>query len=69
MACSITDQALLYCYQYDPMTGKYGLVVMNVLRAAGALTVLILGIFLAAMFLRERKRTPGAAPSAGLKAR
>jgi len=56
---TLTDHALLYCYQYDPMTGKYGVVVMNVLRAAGGLTVLVLGIFLTLMFLRERKRTPG----------
>ena len=54
---SVTDHALLYCYQYDPMTGKYGVVVMNVLRAAGGLTVLILGIFMTMMFLRERKRS------------
>jgi protein SCO1 len=54
---TLTDQALLYCYQYDPMTGKYGVVVMNVLRAAGGLTVLVLGIFMTVMFLRERKRT------------
>jgi protein SCO1/2 len=56
---SLTDQALLYCYQYDPMTGKYGVVVMNVLRAAGGLTVLVLGIFMVLMFLRERKRPSG----------
>jgi protein SCO1/2 len=56
---TLTDHALLYCYQYDPMTGKYGVVVMNVLRAAGGLTVLALGIFMTLMFLRERKRTPG----------
>jgi hypothetical protein len=30
--------------------------VMNVLRAAGGLTVLALGIFMTLMFLRERKR-------------
>jgi len=66
---SLTDQALLYCYQYDPMTGKYGLVVMNVLRAAGGLTVLILGTFLTLMFLRERRRTSGTAPASGLKTR
>ena len=53
---TVTDQALLYCYQYDPMTGKYGVVVMNVLRVAGGLTVLALGIFMTMMFLRERKR-------------
>ena len=56
---TLTDHALLYCYQYDPMTGKYGVVVMNVLRAAGGLTVLVLGFFMAMMFLRERKRSAG----------
>lgn len=66
---TLTDHALLYCYQYDPMTGKYGVVVMNVLRAAGGLTVLILGIFMALMFLRERKRPVGISPEAGAKAR
>jgi protein SCO1/2 len=60
---SLTDQALLYCYQYDPMTGKYGLVVMNVLRASGGLTVLLLGIFIAAMFWRERKRSSAVSQS------
>jgi len=59
---TLTDHALLYCYQYDPMTGKYGVVVMNVLRAAGGLTVLILGIFMTVMFLRERKRPSGLPP-------
>lgn len=65
---TLTDQALLYCYQYDPMTGKYGVVVMNVLRAAGGLTVLVLGIFLTLMFLRERKR-PSALPEEDFKSR
>ena len=64
----MTDHALLYCYQYDPMTGKYGVVIMNVLRAAGGLTVLLLGIFMTVMFLRERKRPGGVAPAAGAKA-
>jgi protein SCO1/2 len=66
---TLTDHALLYCYQYDPMTGKYGVVIMNVLRAAGGLTVLILGIFMTMMFLRERKRPSGVPPAAGVKSR
>jgi protein SCO1/2 len=66
---TLTDHALLYCYQYDPMTGKYGVMIMNVLRAAGGLTVLIIGIFMAMMFLRERKRPTGIPPAAGAKAR
>jgi protein SCO1/2 len=66
---TLTDHALLYCYQYDPMTGKYGVVVMNVLRAAGGLTVLLLGIFMTMMFLRERRRQAEVSPAAGAKAR
>jgi protein SCO1 len=63
-----TDHALLYCYQYDPMTGKYGLIVMNVVRAAGLLTVLVLGIFLFVMFRRERNHANGP-PAVGVNVR
>ena len=48
------DQVLLYCYHYDPRTGQYGLVVMNVLRLAGLITVLALGTFIVVMLRRER---------------
>jgi protein SCO1/2 len=60
---SPTDHALLYCYQYDPTTGKYGLVVMNVVRAGGALTLLVLGIFMFVMFRRDRRLS--AVPAVG----
>jgi protein SCO1 len=63
-----TDHALLYCYQYDPMTGKYGLIVMNIVRAAGLLTVLVLGIFMFVMFRRERNH-PNRPPAVGVNAR
>jgi protein SCO1 len=52
------DAALLYCYHYDPMTGRYGLVVMRVLRIAGAATVLALGAFIFVMVRRERTQHP-----------
>jgi len=48
------DQVLLYCYHYDPLTGQYGLVVMNTLRLAGLATVLALGSFILVMLWRER---------------
>ena len=48
------DSLLLYCYHYDPMTGRYGLVVMRALRLAGAGTVLALGTFIVVMVRRER---------------
>lgn len=48
------DQLLLFCYHYDPVTGKYGLLITNVVRLAGLATALILGAFIFAMLRRER---------------
>ena len=48
------DQLLLFCYHYDPITGKYGLLVTNVIKLAGGVTVLALGGFIFAMLRRER---------------
>ncbi len=44
---SPVDQVLLFCYHYDPTTGKYGAVVLNILRMAGLLTVIVMaaGLF------------------------
>jgi protein SCO1/2 len=51
---SPVDQLLLYCYHYDPATGKYGAVVMNIVRAGGVLTLLTI----VAMFFILRRRQP-----------
>ncbi len=51
---SAVDQLLLFCYHYDPVTGKYGLLITNVIRLAALATVLILGGFIFAMLRRER---------------
>ena len=53
---SKVDQALLYCFHYDPSTGKYTLAVMNVVRVLGGATVLALGTFMIGMFRRDRRR-------------
>ena len=50
---TLVDQVVLYCYHYDPKTGRYGAVVTNIIRAAGAATMLVLGGFLIVMFRRE----------------
>ncbi len=54
---NVVDQVLLYCYHYDPNTGRYGAVVANIMRLAGAATMLILGGFLIVMFRRDKHRT------------
>ncbi len=52
---SAVDQLLLLCYQYDPATGKYGLVIMNSVRIAGGLTVVAMASFIVLMLRRERR--------------
>ncbi len=49
------DQLLLYCYHYDPRTGRYGAVISRVLKIAGGLTIVFLGGFLIMMFKLEPK--------------
>ena len=45
------EQLILYCYHYNPASGKYGLAIMNVVRLGGVATL----IGLAAMFLFFRR--------------
>jgi protein SCO1 len=47
------DQLMLYCYHYDPATGKYGAAVINLIRLGGVLTL----IGIAALFFVMRRRT------------
>jgi protein SCO1/2 len=53
---SPVDQLLLFCYHYDPATGKYSLAIMNVLRLAGIVTLVGLGAFMGIMFRRDRRQ-------------
>jgi protein SCO1/2 len=52
---SAVDTLLLFCYHYDPMTGRYGFLIMRALRIAGVATVAgILG-FIVVMVRRDRR--------------
>jgi len=53
---SFADQLLLFCYHYDPMTGRYGIYVMRTLRVAGVATVLLIGTFIVVMVRREKSQ-------------
>jgi protein SCO1/2 len=50
---TLVDRVLLYCYHYDPVSGKYSLVAIRTLRFFGALTALALFGFMFLMFRRE----------------
>ena len=52
----LADAVMLYCFHYDPTTGKYGFVVMNALRIAASATLLLLGGFVLLHLLRDRRR-------------
>jgi protein SCO1/2 len=53
---SAVDQILLFCYHYDPATGKYGAVAMNLVRFAGASFTLVCGVFLFIFLRRDLRR-------------
>src|SRR5262249_45634047 len=51
---SLVAQVLLFCFHYDPAVGKYGAVVMNLVRLGGVATVLALGTAIVVLRRRER---------------
>jgi protein SCO1/2 len=55
---SVTDQLLLLCFHYDPVTGKYSRNAMMVARAGGVATLLGLGAFIGWLFRNERRASP-----------
>lgn len=58
---SPVDQLLLYCYHYDPSKGRYGVIAMNLIRAGGAFTVVLLGGFI--WLMRKKEKTAIANPA------
>ena len=56
---SVVDELLLYCYHYDPANGRYGAVVMSLVRLGGVLTVLAIGGFILLMRRQERQQMEG----------
>ena len=58
---SPVDQLLLYCYHYDPASGKYGAQIMKVMRVAGVITMLGIVAMLLLLKARNTGATGGAA--------
>jgi protein SCO1/2 len=49
---TLADAVLLYCFHYDPATGKYSLIISRVIQVAGGLTILLVGGMLLLLFRR-----------------
>jgi len=47
-------KVITWCYNYDPTTGKYGLLTMRLVQAGGITTIVALLAFWAVMWRRER---------------
>jgi len=48
------DSVLLFCYHYDPATGKYGASVLTMVRVGAVLTMIGFAVFLFTALRRER---------------
>ena len=55
---TIVDRAVLYCYQYNEASGRYGAAIMGTLRLSAIGTVLVLAGFVFFSLRRERKAAP-----------
>ena len=56
---SLADQLIVSCYQYDDEEGAYVPFAWGVMRLGGALTVVLLGGFLARMVRADRRKSQG----------
>ena len=61
---SPVDQLMLFCFQYDPSTGRYTSTVMTAIRIGGVLTLLALGAFMFRTWRQDRGGGTGASPVA-----
>ena len=53
---STLEQLILFCYHYDPESQSYVLFATNLMKLGGILTVIVLAIFLGAMWIKEKVR-------------
>ena len=60
---SPVEKLLLLCFHYNPINGKYGAVIIRIMRAGGVLTLVALFTLLGSLVWRERQssRRPSAA--------
>jgi protein SCO1/2 len=61
---SMVDQLLLYCYHYDPATGRYGPIVMNIMRLGGLITLVGIGTLILILKRRGSKNESARARAA-----
>lgn len=53
---SLADKLVLLCYAYDPLAGTYTPQILTALKIGAALTILLVGGYMAASLLKERRK-------------
>jgi protein SCO1/2 len=61
---TVIDQTLLYCYHYDPSTGRYSLAIMSLVRLGGLLTIVGIGLSIGFTLRRQRRQATAVAHTA-----
>ncbi len=61
---TLVDQALLYCFHYDPATGKYSVAIMTFVRIGAVVTLVGLGAFVLVHLRRDRRQRSAVVPTA-----
>lgn len=60
---TIVDQVILYCYQYNESSGRYGAAIMRTIRVSAVGTMILLGGFVVFSLRRERKAASSQTPA------
>lgn len=50
------EQLMLYCYHYDPATGKYGLSILSIMKLGGIVTLIGLGAMVLVFLWRDKAK-------------
>lgn len=61
---TVADELMLYCFHYDPSTGKYGFQILSALRLAAIATVVGMGLMGFVFWRRNKSRHSSEEPSA-----
>lgn len=54
---SFVDQALMFCFQFDPTLNKYTIYAWNIMKIGATFTLLVLLVLLVPNWIRDRKST------------
>jgi len=61
---NVFDRVLLFCYHYDPTTGAWGVNAFRVMQVSAVATVILLGGFLAWLFVSTARKAKRMTPPA-----